>query len=146
MSVREDPNEAKRGAHWVKPEMVAQVRFATWTGENQLRQAAYLGLREDKPAREVRRENAAPTPKRAKGAPQKDEAVEETSGAKKAATAKTAPAVKKAVPAKSGTPLLVPAVRLTHPAKVVDTESGVTKQQLAGVPVGRIGADAAAHC
>ncbi len=125
------PNEAKRGAHWVEPEMVAQVRFATWTGENQLRQAAYLGLREDKPAREVRRENAAPTPKRAKGAPHKDEAVEETSGAKKAATAKTAPAVKKAVPAKPGTPLLVPTVRLTHPAKVVDTESGVTKQQLA---------------
>lgn len=60
------PNEARRAAHFVKPERVAQVRFANWTGENQLRHAAYLGLREDKPAREVRKEQAAPTPKRDK--------------------------------------------------------------------------------
>jgi bifunctional non-homologous end joining protein LigD len=41
---------------WVKPQLVAQVRFAEWTEDNILRQPAFLGLREDKPAREVVRE------------------------------------------------------------------------------------------
>ncbi|MBV8374589.1 MAG: non-homologous end-joining DNA ligase [Candidatus Eremiobacteraeota bacterium] len=40
-------------AHWVKPELVAQVRFTEWTRDLLLRQPAYLGLRADKPAREV---------------------------------------------------------------------------------------------
>ncbi len=120
------PNEAKRGAHWVKPQTVVQVRFATWTGENQLRQAAYLGLREDKPARDVRRENAAPTPKRAKNAPASTEA---PSAAPKKPSAKTS-AVKTPSP-KPPVALPMPGIRLTHPQKVVDTESGVTKQQLA---------------
>jgi bifunctional non-homologous end joining protein LigD len=56
------PAEA-RGAHWVKPTLVAQVRFATWTADTLVRQAAFLGLREDKPAIEVTRETSAPTPK-----------------------------------------------------------------------------------
>ncbi len=43
--------EARRGAIWVSPTLVAQVRFATWTADEQVRQAAFLGLREDKPAR-----------------------------------------------------------------------------------------------
>jgi bifunctional non-homologous end joining protein LigD len=42
--------------HWVKPDLVAQVRFTEWTHEGLLRQPVYLGLREDKKAREVRRE------------------------------------------------------------------------------------------
>ena len=41
--------------HWVRPELVAEVKFLTWTDDNLLRQVVYLGLREDKPAREVRR-------------------------------------------------------------------------------------------
>ena len=59
------PAEAKRGAMWLKPELVAQVRFATWTADDLVRQAAFLGLREDKAAKEVRREGAevAPRPK-----------------------------------------------------------------------------------
>jgi bifunctional non-homologous end joining protein LigD len=40
--------------HWVQPELVAEVKFLTWTDDNLLRQVAYLGLREDKPASEVR--------------------------------------------------------------------------------------------
>jgi bifunctional non-homologous end joining protein LigD len=39
--------------HWVKPKLVAQVRYLTWTGDGLLRQVVYLGLREDKPPREV---------------------------------------------------------------------------------------------
>ena len=60
------PADARKGVHWLKPTLVAQVRFATWTADNQLRQAAFLGLREDKPSKEVVREEAAPTPKRSR--------------------------------------------------------------------------------
>ena len=41
---------------WVQPELVAQVRFVEWTAEGRLRHAAFLGLRSDKSARELRRE------------------------------------------------------------------------------------------
>lgn len=44
--------------HWVQPRHVAQVRFATWSRDGLLRQASFVGLREDKPAREVVRERA----------------------------------------------------------------------------------------
>jgi bifunctional non-homologous end joining protein LigD len=42
--------------HWVRPELVAEVKFLTWTADNLLRQVVYESLREDKPARDVRRE------------------------------------------------------------------------------------------
>src|ERR1700745_1993976 len=42
--------------HWVRPELVVEVKYLTWTGDNLLRQVVYQGLREDKDAREVRRD------------------------------------------------------------------------------------------
>jgi ATP-dependent DNA ligase len=42
--------------HWVHPELVAEVKYLTWTSDNLLRQVVYEGLREAKPASEVRRE------------------------------------------------------------------------------------------
>jgi ATP-dependent DNA ligase len=41
--------------HWVRPELVCEVRFLTWTADGLLRQVVYEGLREDKPAKNVRR-------------------------------------------------------------------------------------------
>jgi bifunctional non-homologous end joining protein LigD len=40
----------------VKPKLVAQVRYLTWTADGLLRQVAYLGLREDKPSRQIVRD------------------------------------------------------------------------------------------
>lgn len=42
--------------HWTKPQVVSQVRFVEWTAEKRLRHAAFLGLRVDKAAKDVRRE------------------------------------------------------------------------------------------
>jgi len=45
-----------RGARWVRPELVAELAFAEWTDDNRLRHPSYLGLRTDKPAGEVTRD------------------------------------------------------------------------------------------
>ncbi len=42
--------------HWVKPELVCQIRFTEWTSDGRLRHPAYVGLREDKKAKDVIRE------------------------------------------------------------------------------------------
>lgn len=46
----------ERSARWVEPELVAQVGFSEWTRDGRLRHPRFLGLREDKPARDVVRE------------------------------------------------------------------------------------------
>jgi bifunctional non-homologous end joining protein LigD len=49
------PLELSR-VHWVRPELVVEVKYLAWTSDNLLRQVVYEGLREDKPAADVRRE------------------------------------------------------------------------------------------
>lgn len=44
------------GTHWVEPELVAEVGFSEWTDDGKLRHPKFSGLRNDKPARDVRRE------------------------------------------------------------------------------------------
>ena len=42
--------------HWVRPELVAEIAYLGWTDEPLLRHSVFVGLRDDKPAREVRRD------------------------------------------------------------------------------------------
>ncbi len=86
---------------WVRPELVAEVSFGEWTPDGQLRHASFEGLRADTPAGAVTKEVAVAPP-----APKR--------------TTKT-----KSPAASAGT-----ATRVTHPERVVDPSTGITKLDL----------------
>ena len=52
----EPPPDTNETPHWVKPHLVAQVKFTEWTDEGRLRHPTYLGLRDDVKPKNVRRE------------------------------------------------------------------------------------------
>lgn len=54
-----EPAEAGHGVHWVTPELVGEIAFTEWTSDNRLRHPRFLGLRRDKPASKVVREEPA---------------------------------------------------------------------------------------
>jgi bifunctional non-homologous end joining protein LigD len=56
--VRPRPNER---AHWIRPELVAEVKFTEWTADRKLRHPTYLGLRDDVEPSTVRREPNVPS-------------------------------------------------------------------------------------
>jgi bifunctional non-homologous end joining protein LigD len=67
----EEPPKAKTKTHWVKPMLVAQVKFTEWTDDGVMRHPAFLGLRDDKAPKECVREpeKHAPSSKRSRAEP-----------------------------------------------------------------------------
>ena len=131
------PADARRDVHWVEPKLVAQVRFANWTADNLVRQAAFLGLREDKPPTEVTREmpTAKPSKRATKSAsaPARSSKPAARSSSPKSGTKPGAPSSPTASSSAKGGPprTSTSSIRLTHPDKILDPGSHLTKRQLA---------------
>ncbi|MEJ0087990.1 MAG: DNA ligase D [Pseudomonadota bacterium] len=108
--------------HWMRPELVIQVAFADWTHGGILRQPRYLGLRADRDAKTVVREE-----------PLRVEAVVKKQSSTRGKTAKTAR--RGAAPARAAksadAAAQIGGVSLSHPERVLFPHDGVTKLQLA---------------
>jgi bifunctional non-homologous end joining protein LigD len=111
----------ERNVHWLEPKLVAEIEFAGWTGSGMIRQAAFKGLREDKPARAVAAEIPMP------------EVSKKRSGALKSASRKPPPPEQ--IKTRSARPLTVLGVAISHPDKPLWPNAGdalpVTKLDLA---------------
>ena len=100
-----DPAEIEGQPHWVKPVLVAEVAFQEWTQAGRIRQAAFQGLRADKEAGAIMREEPVALPRAS-------------------ATRKVAASTRKPVPSHPA------AARITHAERVIDAQSGLTKGDL----------------
>jgi bifunctional non-homologous end joining protein LigD len=113
--------ERRKDVIWVKPQLLVEVEYRGITHDGLLRQAAYKGLREDKPAGEVVRETPVVSSSPA--------------GARQAAVKSRAPAAKSTAARADGRAKTrsdeVAAMALTHPDRVYWADVGVTKQDLA---------------
>nr|MBA3645985.1 DNA ligase D [Gemmatimonadaceae bacterium] len=82
----EETPKTNERAHWVKPKIVVEVKFSEWTADRRLRQPIYLGVREDKKARDVGREGTSVQRKKTAKA---EKTVKAAKTVKTAKTAKT---------------------------------------------------------
>jgi bifunctional non-homologous end joining protein LigD len=141
------PKERSRTpVHWVKPELVAECNFAEWTSERIVRQASFVSLRTDKPAKEIVKEEPKSTKEVAlnkvssNGADDADDKAEAPaepakklaakSASKAKPAAKKAPARKAAAKKPAGTEL-VAGVKISHPDRVLDPSKGTSKLDVA---------------
>jgi bifunctional non-homologous end joining protein LigD len=112
-----------RGVTWVKPKLVAQIEFSNWTNERQLRHPSFQGLREDKLAKDVVRDE-----------PVSAQVLKSTKKAKTMAKSKSAATGRRKRTGAGNTPPsdgIVAGVQLTHPDKVLYPADGITKLDLA---------------
>ncbi|CAG9245028.1 DNA ligase D [Paraburkholderia unamae] len=107
----------RAGAHWVRPDLVAEVRFKTWTSAGVVRQASFAGLREDKPARSIVREAQV-------------QPVSKASGASKGVGNGASHARSRSPGRAAHDEAEVAGVRITHPERVIDARSGLRKIDL----------------
>jgi bifunctional non-homologous end joining protein LigD len=115
-----------RGVHWLRPALVAEVAFAEWTHEGQLRQASFQGLREDKDARSVMHERPAPEASRPIADKTPRPASSHRTRRKNSSPRDPVPSV----PFPKG-PAIIGGVTLSHPDRVLFPEQSVTKLALA---------------
>jgi bifunctional non-homologous end joining protein LigD len=120
----------RRDVHWVAPKTVIESHFRGWTADGLVRQAAFKGVREDKPPQEVVREIPAMVESKSKTAAQKAKAMTKRSTPAKTKAAKTARARKPSA-SRQANGLTDGDVRFTHPDRVYWVDVGVTKQDLA---------------
>ena len=115
----------KRGApglHWLQPKLIAEVKFAQWTNDGLIRQGAFMGMRSDKPAGEIRQERPVPVEQAER------HAREETGDAQRATVrAKRGAGSDKPAPDQA----VVAGVRLSHATRILFSEARVTKLDLA---------------
>lgn len=114
-----------RGVHWIKPTLVGEVEFSEWTREGIIRHSAFIALRSDKPASEVVHEYPK-TPNDIK-APFKPKASKAKAAKADAPSEKAKPASKRADKDRAE----VAGVRISHPERVIDKQSGLHKIDLA---------------
>jgi bifunctional non-homologous end joining protein LigD len=109
--------DARRGVKWVEPKLVAEVGFTAWTADGQLRHPTFEGLREDKSPREVVRERSRRVAKSAR---------DSARSASKPRKARASPAAATREKREA-----VAGVVITHPTRVLFSETGTTKLDLA---------------
>ena len=114
-----------REAKWVRPELVAQVRFTEWTSDGSLRHPSFEGLRFDKSPRDVHREVEQAPPRVSANASKR---------ARSSVDAETDGPVAahlRAKRAKEDAKARVHGIVISHPERVMDVETGLTKLDLA---------------
>ncbi len=116
------PATGRTAAVWLTPRLVAQIGYAGFTDGARLRQASYLGLRDDKPAGDVRPDDGADK------APQTPARTEAKKRAGKAPAPADTAAGQKAGKKKSAA---VCGVTLSHPDRIVYPGKGITKRDIA---------------
>ena len=103
---------------WVKPKLVAEIDFAGWTGDGNVRQASFKGLREDKPPQEITLEEAEPAAE--------VEAAMSARGRQrgsKAVRSRPAPTARAPKPSASRSPAVM-GVLISHPDKPLWPDAG----------------------